>query len=203
MHRSATALAGLALATILSGVGAPSAHAVFPTATTTETAATAATARAQSHESCRRTLPRYPKVRPGERSRAVRVLQCVINDTSLGPIAVDGWYGPQTRGAIRRLWGAFEGRPHHPYVVKHWYWTILFAVGHRMQGLHLGDRGVRVRSLQRALRADGWSIVVDGYFGPQTKARVRAFQRSCELTPASGRVNGDTAFNLAMGGCGT
>ena len=196
MHRSATALAGLALATILSGVGTSPVHAASPTP------APAATARVQGPEPCRRTLPHYPKVRPGERSRGVRVLQCVINDTSLGPITVDGWYGPETRGAIRRLWGAFEGRPPHPYVVKHWYWTILFAVSHRMRGLHLGDLGVRVRSLQRALRADGWSIVVDGYFGRQTRARVRAFQRSCELTPASGRVNEDTAFNLAMGGCG-
>src|SRR4051794_39152757 len=103
MHRSATAVAGIALAAVLSGLGAAPAGAAPATSTPA-----ASISRVQSQEPCRRTLPHYPEVHPGERSRAVRVLQCVINDTSLGPIVVDGWYGPQTRGAVRRLWGAFE-----------------------------------------------------------------------------------------------
>ena len=45
------------------------------------------------------------------------------------------------------------------------------------RSLRLGSRGEDVTALQRALNTVmGFGLVVDGYFGPQTEAAVRAFQ---------------------------
>ena len=44
--------------------------------------------------------------------------------------------------------------------------------------LSQGARGVQVRSLQYLLNARGGALVVDGVFGPRTKAAVLAFQSS-------------------------
>ena len=119
---------------------------------------------------CRRTLPAYPEIEPGTTSRAVRTLQCVLNDTQFGPVTVDGFYGPETKAAIKELTGNFEGGIENRFLVRTWYWTILFSQSHRLRGLELGDSGIRVKTLQRALRADGETLVIDGDFGPQTGA---------------------------------
>lgn len=46
----------------------------------------------------------------------------------------------------------------------------------------LGSRGAAVLAVQRRLRARGWTISVDGAFGPATDKVVRAFQREKRLT---------------------
>jgi hypothetical protein len=47
--------------------------------------------------------------------------------------------------------------------------------------LKQGSRGPAVRALQRKLRDAGWTVAVDGDFGPRTKDAVIAFQRSKRL----------------------
>ena len=47
--------------------------------------------------------------------------------------------------------------------------------------LQRGSDGARVRSLQQALNAKGWHLVVDGDFGPATEHAVRVFQRHHHL----------------------
>jgi peptidoglycan hydrolase-like protein with peptidoglycan-binding domain len=158
-----------------------------------------ASARASGAE-CRRTLPSYPEIEPGTTSRAVRTLQCVLNDTQFGPVTVDGFYGPETKAAIKEFTGNFECCIENRFLVRTWYWTILFSQSHPLRGLELGDSGIRVKTLQRALRADGETVVVDGEFGPQTKARVEKFQTKCDID-VTGRVNGQTAFFFSQGGC--
>ena len=59
---------------------------------------------------------------------------------------------------------------------------------------------MRVRTLQRALRADGETVVVDGDFGAQTKAQVKVFQDKCDIEK-TGRVNDQTSFFFSQGGC--
>jgi murein DD-endopeptidase MepM/ murein hydrolase activator NlpD len=49
--------------------------------------------------------------------------------------------------------------------------------------LRLGSRGAAVRQLQRALRARGYRVSVDGVYGPGTRAAVRALQRRMKLRP--------------------
>lgn len=164
----------------------------------TPPAAAGETSAAQA--SCHRTRPAYPEIRPGTTSGAVRSLQCVLNDAGWGPIAVDGFYGPQTQSAVEEFTGHFECCIRNPLRVRTWYWTILFSQSHRLHGLELGDSGIRVKTLQRALRADGETLVVDGDFGPQTRNQVKVFQGKCDLAK-TGRINGKTAFHLNQGGC--
>ena len=115
-------------------------------------------------------------------------------------MTVDGFYGPETRAAIKELTGNFECCIENRFLVRTWYWTILFSQSHRLRGLELGDSGIRVKTLQRALRADGETLVVDGDFGPQTQAQVEEFQTKCDIK-VTGRVNGQTAFFFSQGGC--
>jgi murein DD-endopeptidase MepM/ murein hydrolase activator NlpD len=49
--------------------------------------------------------------------------------------------------------------------------------------LRLGSRGATVRQLQRALRARGFRVSVDGVYGRGTRAAVRAVQRRMKLRP--------------------
>ena len=53
--------------------------------------------------------------------------------------------------------------------------------------------------LQRALRAAGGEIVVDGDFGPETKAVVKQYQQALGIAQ-TGRVDARTRFMLGMGG---
>jgi peptidoglycan hydrolase-like protein with peptidoglycan-binding domain len=149
---------------------------------------------------CRRTLPAYPEIEPGTTSRAVRSLQCVLNDAGLGPVRVDGFYGPESQAAVKKLTDGFECCIKHPLRVRTWYWTILFTASRHLLGLERGDSGIRVKTLQRALRADGETLVVDGAFGAQTEGQVKVFQGKCG-EKKTGRVNHQTLFDLSMGGC--
>jgi peptidoglycan hydrolase-like protein with peptidoglycan-binding domain len=150
---------------------------------------------------CNRTRPAYPQIKPGTTSGAVRTLQCVLNDTQFGPVTVDGFYGPETQAAIDEFTGNFECCVAKPLLVRTWYWTILFSQSHQLRGLELGDSGIRVKTLQRALRADGETLVIDGDFGTQTQTQVKVFQDKCNIDQ-SGRVNDQTSFFLSQGGCG-
>ncbi len=160
-------------------------------------AATATTAAATG--TCHRTLASYPVLRPGDRRPAVRTLQCVLNDGGWGPVVVDGFYGPQTRQAVRRVEAGFEGPSPSPGRINNGFWVLLFGQQLPDRNLQLGQHGPAVRTLQRALRAAGGTIVVDAQFGPQTRAVVRAYQRRHNFA-ATGVVNANTRFILAMGG---
>jgi zinc D-Ala-D-Ala carboxypeptidase len=151
---------------------------------------------------CQRTLSSYPEIKRGTTSKAVRSLQCVLNDAGLGPVTVDGFYGPETQGAVKELTDGFECCIENPLKVRTWYWVILFTASHKLAGLERGDSGIRVKTLQRALRADGETLAIDGGFGGQTETQLKAFQEKCG-EKQTGRVNQQTLFNLSQGGCGT
>src|ERR1700758_1478590 len=55
----------------------------------------------------------------------------------------------------------------------------------------IGLNGHPIKTLQYLLRARGHSVAVDGDFGPQTDAAVKAFQTSKGLT-ANGTVDSQT-----------
>lgn len=48
--------------------------------------------------------------------------------------------------------------------------------------LKYGSKGERVKELQRCLVYLGWSLDIDGSFGPSTKSAVMEFQRRCGLS---------------------
>ncbi len=149
---------------------------------------------------CQRTLAAYPILRPGDRGPAVRTLQCSLNDVGVGPVAVDGFYGPQTKAAVKEITDGFEGPAPHPFRINNGMWTLLFGVQLPDSNLALGAHGSAVTVLQRALRAAGATVVVDGRFGKQTERVVKAYQREMQVRPANGVVNEPTRFFLGMGG---
>jgi peptidoglycan hydrolase-like protein with peptidoglycan-binding domain len=149
---------------------------------------------------CQRTLASYPILRPGDRKAAVRTLQCSLNDVGVGPVVVDGFYGPQTKAAVREIVDGFEGEPAHPYRINNGFWVLLFGRQLPDSNLAIGAHGPTVKVLQRALRAAGGDLVVDGNFGAQTEGVVKAYQKEHRVRPANGVVNEDTRFFLGMGG---
>ena len=183
--RRLTVLATMLAATVLAPVTALPAEAA-PSAT-------------QDQATCQRTLASYPVLRPGDRRPAVRTLQCVLNDAGWGPVVVDGFYGPQTRQAVRRVEAGFEGPAPSPGRINNGFWVLLFGQQLPDRNLQLGQHGPAVGTLQRALRAAGATIAVDAQFGPQTRSVVRAYQRRHGFA-ATGVVNANTRFILAMGG---
>jgi peptidoglycan hydrolase-like protein with peptidoglycan-binding domain len=147
---------------------------------------------------CHRTLAHYPVLVPGDRRAAVRTLQCALDDVGAGPVLVDGDYGRQTRAAVRRIENGFEGPAPHPGRIDSGFWVLLFGRQLPDQTLRLGDSGRVVRDLQRALRAAGLVLAVDGEFTRQTRRAVTAYQRAEHLR-VTGRVDADTRFLLSMG----
>jgi peptidoglycan hydrolase-like protein with peptidoglycan-binding domain len=149
---------------------------------------------------CRRTLAHYPLLDPGDRRPAVRTLQCTINDLGLGPVVVDGYYGPQTKKALTRVVNGREGQPPHPYRLYPLFWSQLYGLQIPEDTvLRQGDHGPLVRILQRSLRAYGITVVVDGDFGPQTRSAVQSYQRHHGDTSPSGIVDEDVMFYLHGG----
>jgi peptidoglycan hydrolase-like protein with peptidoglycan-binding domain len=150
---------------------------------------------------CARTLASYPILRPGDRRAAVRTLQCSLNDVGVGPVVVDGFYGPQTKAAVKEITDNFEGTGvPHPYRINNGFWVLLFGRQLPDSNLAIGAHGPAVKVLQRALRAAGGTLAVDGNFGTQTERVVKAYQREHRVRPANGVVNDDTRFFLGMGG---
>ncbi len=124
----------------------------------------------------------YKKVvlKQGSRGTAVKALQ-----RALGLADVDGAFGPQTASTVR----AFQKVKHLPVtgVVDRRTWDAVELVAHpllpyRRTVLRQGSRGTAVKVLQRALH-----ITVDGAFGPQTAAAVKAAQRKGSIA-ATGTV---------------
>jgi hypothetical protein len=62
--------------------------------------------------------------------------------------------------------------------------VVLFALlltllpGHAFADVERGDRGSEVTEVQTILKGYGYTVVVDGTFGPQTEKAVRSWQKS-------------------------
>lgn len=148
---------------------------------------------------CQRTLPSYPVLRPGDKGAAVAALQCLLNDAKLGPVIVDGSYGPQTRAAILNVARGTEGAVDTSGRVDRVVWVTIISRALSGRTLRAGSTGADVVTLQRALRSQGCTIAVDGSFGPQTVDVVKRFQKAIGAKP-DGVTHADTIFMLQMGG---
>jgi len=147
---------------------------------------------------CERTLPAYPVLEPGAKEPAVRALQCFLNDADYGPIAVDGVYGAQTRAAVTKVEATFEGPAPKPGRIDAGMWVLLISRSLGDDTLKVGSKGADVVTLQRALRAAGGMITVDGDFGAETKKVVKRFQQANRIGD-DGVVDDETLFLLKMG----
>ena len=123
-----------------------------------------------------------PTLKLGATGDAVRHLQSALRVRGF-MISVDGHFGPQTDRAVR----AFQHR--HGLTVDgvvgpktHAALSVSLPKRKQRPTVRVGSQGDDVRYLQRVLKADGFTLVVDGRFGPQTAGIVRAFQKKHGLT---------------------
>jgi peptidoglycan hydrolase-like protein with peptidoglycan-binding domain len=168
---------GLASGVLVTGLVLPVSTAAA--ATTATTSAAAVTTRLAPDAA----LKGWPVLRQGPNSTwpkvTVRSLQYLL-DARGAKLAADGIYGAKTTAAVV----AFQ-RAHHL--------TVDGVVGAKTWGalivtVKLGSTGYAVRAVQDQLNYRstryGFSVAVDGIFGPTTQLAVRAFQ-------AAGRVAAD------------
>ncbi len=168
------------------------------TATTPTTPAPTPTDPGSVAGACERTLPAYPVLEPGAKAPAVRALQCFLNDADYGPVAVDGVYGAQTRAAVTKVESTFEGPAPKPGRIDAGMWVLVISRSLGDGTLKVGSKGADVVTLQRALRAAGGRITVDGDFGAETKKVVKRFQEANRIGD-DGVVGDETLFLLKMG----
>jgi peptidoglycan hydrolase-like protein with peptidoglycan-binding domain len=123
--------------------------------------------------------PGQPTIAPGATGDAVRRLQRALRRTPDLALHVDGKFGPETEKSVKIFQEdaglVVDG------VVGPLTWAAL-PDGGPMPTLREGSSGEVVRSLQQVL-TDGapsqWNTTpgaIDGSFGPNTKASVKAFQ---------------------------
>jgi peptidoglycan hydrolase-like protein with peptidoglycan-binding domain len=130
-------------------------------------------------------------------SRRVRAIQRRLRRVGAHPGPVDGLYGPLTEAAVIRFQQrqnlAVDGvlGPQTRRALTRAARTLSIGAG-----VGLSHGAVRVRVLQRRLRAAGSNPgPIDGRFGPQTEAAVLRFQQASGLT-VDGRVGPQTAAVL-------
>ena len=133
------------------------------------------------------TLSPWPETRKGAEGHPVPTLQYLLRARGK-TVAVDGIFGPRTDAAVRdfqRQKGlAVDG------IVGPMTWGALIIQVRR------GDEGDAVRGVQEEFQFRNLSgdpskgPQVDGIFGPQTEAAVRAFQRGIHADVPTMAVDG-------------
>src|SRR3954471_14280823 len=108
-----------------------------------------------------------PGLRNGSNGSAVRTLQYMLRASGRS-VAADGAFGSATESAVRSYQSA-HGLSVDGVVDDNTWFSILPV-------LREGSSGEAVKGLQRELVDAGYSLTVDGSFGPATSSAVRAYQ---------------------------
>lgn len=124
----------------------------------------------------------WPTVRSPFSGERVRSVQYLLNARGQA-LGVDGQYGSGTAGGVKTFQAGVgltgDG------VVGSATWERLIVTVRR------GDTGSAVSALQSQLASQGYTVGVDGNFGPGTESAVLSFQRARGLT-ADGVVGANT-----------
>src|SRR5688572_10698161 len=142
-----------------------------------------------------------PVVKIGDTGEAVAQAQRGLRRTPNLTLAVDGDFGPLTEAATKEFQQSVCLSP--TGVVDESTWRLL-PNGLPMPTLSEGDTGDVVASLQEILTRGAvglWQTTpngIDGEFGPNTAASVRAFQKWARLEPDGvvGQKTWDAATSL-------
>jgi peptidoglycan hydrolase-like protein with peptidoglycan-binding domain len=145
--------------------------------------------------------PGQPTVQNGSSGEAVKQAQRALRRTPNTTLVVDGMFGPLTEQATREF-QASAGLP-VTGVVDAATWAVL-PDGNPMPVLKEGAKGDVVRSLQEILTRGAFGLWettpqgIDGIFGPNTAASVRAFQSWARLAVDAivGQQTWDAATSL-------
>ncbi len=126
----------------------------------------------------------WPEVKVGDSGDAVRQAQRGVRRTPNTSLVVDGQFGPLTETATKEFQQSVGLSP--TGVVDEATWKLL-PNGSPMPTLQEGSTGDAVRALQEVLTRSApglWEVTpkgIDGEFGPNTAASVRAFQKWARL----------------------
>lgn len=126
----------------------------------------------------------WPEVKLGDSGDAVKQAQRGLRRTPNTSLVVDGQFGPKTEAATKEFQQSVGLQP--TGVVNQSTWALL-PNGSPMPTLKEGATGDAVRNLQQVLTQGAiglWEVTpkgVDGQFGPNTAASVRAFQKWARL----------------------
>lgn len=121
-----------------------------------------------------------PTLEKGSKGQDVTDLQEALLELDFKPGAVDGVFGVYTDSAIRsfQVWASIEADG----IVGERTWEKIDDADKSDPTLQEGSKRVAVRGLQRRLIALGFGPDdIDGRFGAQTEAAVRAFQKGADL----------------------
>lgn len=145
--------------------------------------------------------PGQPTVKNGDSGEPVRQAQRALRRTPNTTLIVDGFFGSLTESATKQ----FQQKVGLPVtgVIDEPTWMAL-PNGNPMPVLAEGARGDVVRSLQEVLTRGAYGLWqttpqgIDGIFGPNTAASVRAFQTWAGLTADGvvGQMTWDAATSL-------
>jgi hypothetical protein len=127
-----------------------------------------------------------PVLRNGSNGSAVRTLQYMLRASGRS-VAADGAFGSATESAVRSYQSA-HGLSVDGVVGDNTWFSILPV-------LREGSSGEAVKGLQRELVDAGYSLTVDGSFGPATSSAVRAYQSKTGLV-VDGVVGNNTWGSL-------
>jgi peptidoglycan hydrolase-like protein with peptidoglycan-binding domain len=121
-----------------------------------------------------------PTLERGSEGQDVTDLQEALIELGFKPGAADGKFGVYTDSAVRafQTWATVVADG----IVGPLTWEKLDDADKTDPTLQEGSEGVAVRGVQRRLIDAGFGPdEIDGRFGPQTAAAVRAFQKQHEL----------------------
>lgn len=150
-----------------------------------------------------------PVLRTGDQGNAVRLLQTSLQQYSvdfppiLSPGAIDGDFGPATEASLRSFQTTFGSGPVDGVAGPITWSQLDFIDTHGFpfapaSDLLQGATGNPVRRLQRLLFAAAVDPGgVDGIYGPNTAAAVRAFEQGQGL-PQTGNAAGQTRVSLTF-----
>jgi hypothetical protein len=108
-----------------------------------------------------------PVLRSGSSGSAVRTLQYALRAAGYG-LTADGAFGSGTESAVRSFQSS-RGLTVDGVVGDNTWYAVLPV-------LREGNSGEAVKGLQRELVDAGYSLTVDGSFGPATTSAVRGYQ---------------------------
>ena len=142
-----------------------------------------------------------PTLERGSEGQDVRDLQEALIELGFKPGEVDGDFGVYTESAVQafQTWAqvTVDG------IVGEQTWEKLDDADKSDPTLQEGSEGVAVRGLQRRLIALGFGPdEIDGRFGPQTAAAVRAFQKQIRARGRRHRRRSDVGAAARAGAIG-
>ena len=124
-----------------------------------------------------------PTLERGSKGDDVKDLQQALIELDFKPGEPDGTFGLYTESAVKSFqsWAklTMDG------IVGPLTWEKLDDADKTDPTLRRGDERVAVRGLQRRLLGAGYGtgeLEIDGEFGPQTEAAVKAFQEASGIT---------------------